>query len=109
MCVETGTVTENDEVMTKVIYQCYLQIDKGVRLENEDPFNENAELTNHMRQEWRELNGLTGWSIEDFNKANQSPNFSFTKQFGKRIVNSFMNTFPPLDNSISDFYEHFNQ
>ncbi len=48
-------------------------------------------------------------SIEDFNITNRSPNFLFKKQFGKHIVDAFMDTFfTPLENYISDFYECFN-
>ena len=51
-----------------------------------------------------------GCSIEDFNNTNRSPNSLFKKQFGKRIVNAFMDTFfTPLENYISDFYSHFIQ
>ncbi len=62
----TGVVSENDKVLTKVIIRCYLQIDRGVRFTYDDPLDANAELTNCKKQEWRELNGLTGCSIEDF-------------------------------------------
>ena len=49
-------------------------------------------------------------SIEDFNNTNRSPNSSFKKQFGKRIVNAYMDTFfNPLENYISDLYAHFIQ
>ena len=41
---KTGVVS--DKVMTKVIFQCYLQIDRGVRFKSEDPLDANAKLTN---------------------------------------------------------------
>ena len=44
---KTGVVSETDKVMTKVIFQCYLQIDRGVRFKSEDPLDANAKLTNH--------------------------------------------------------------
>ncbi len=43
---KTGVVSETDKVMTKVIFQCYLQIDRGVRFKSEDPLDTNAKLTN---------------------------------------------------------------
>ncbi len=43
---KTGVVSETDKVMTKVIFQCYLQIDRGMRFKSEDPLDANAELTN---------------------------------------------------------------
>ena len=105
---KTGVVSDTDKVMTKVIFQCYLQIDRGVRFKREDPLDPNAVLTNREKREWRELDGLTGCSIEDFNNTNRSPDSSFKKQFGKRIVNAFMDTFfTPLENYISDFYARF--
>ncbi len=42
----SGIVSETEKVMTKVIFQCYLQIDRGVRFKNEDPLDKNAKLTN---------------------------------------------------------------
>ena len=39
---ETGTVTEKDKVMTSVIDQCYVQIDRGVMFRSDDHFDENA-------------------------------------------------------------------
>ncbi len=39
---ETGVVTEKDKVMIEVIYQCYLQSDRGVMFKNEAPLDENA-------------------------------------------------------------------
>ena len=106
---KTGVVSDTDKVMTKVIFQCYLQIDRGVRFKREDPLDPNAKLTNREKREWRELDGLTGCSIEDFNNTNRSPNSSFKKQFGKRIVNAFMDTFfTPLEN-YNSVYAHFIQ
>ena len=46
---KTGVVSDTDKVMTKVIFQCYLQIDRGVRFENEDPLHTNAKLTNRKK------------------------------------------------------------
>ena len=46
---KTGVVSETDKVMTKVIFQCYLQIDMGVRFKREDPLDPNAKLTNHEK------------------------------------------------------------
>ena len=94
-------MSDTDKVMTKVIFQCYLQLDRGVRFKNKDPLDRNAKLTNREKQEWRELDGLMGCSIEDFNNTNRSSNSSFKNQFGKRIVNAFMDTFfTPLENYI---------
>ncbi len=104
----TGVVSETDKVLTKVIIRCYLQIDRGVRFTNDDPLDANAELTNREKREWRELDGLTGCSIEDFNNTNRSANSSFKKQFWRRIVGAFMDTFfSPLENYMSDFYARF--
>ncbi len=103
-------MSDTDKVMMKVNFQCHLQIDRGVRFQSEDPLDANAKLTNREKREWRELDGLTGCSIEDFNNTNRSPNSSFKKQFGKQIVNAFMDTFfTPLENYISDFYVLFIQ
>ncbi len=105
---KTEVVSETDKVMTKLTFQCYLQIDRGVRFKSEDPLDANAKLTNRDKQEWRELDRLTGCSIEDFNNTNRSPNSSFKKLFGKQIVNAFMDAFfTPLENYISDFHAHF--
>ncbi len=90
------TSQNTDKVMMKVIFKCYLQIDRGVRFKSEDPLDANAKLTNRDKREWRKLDQLTGCSIEDFNNTNRSPNSSIKKQFGKRIVNTFMDTFLPL-------------
>ncbi len=46
---KTGVVSETDKVMTKFIFQCYLQIDRGVRFKREDPLDRNAELTNREK------------------------------------------------------------
>ncbi len=46
---KTGDVSETDKVMTKVIFQCYLQIDRGVRFKSEDPLDPNAKLTNREK------------------------------------------------------------
>ncbi len=43
---KTGVVSETDKVMTKVIFQCHLQIDRGVRFKREDPLDANDTLTN---------------------------------------------------------------
>ncbi len=43
---KTGVVSETDKVMTKVIFQCYLQIDREVRFKSEDPLDAHAKLTN---------------------------------------------------------------
>ena len=45
-CAERRFVTEKDKLMTKVMYQCYLQIDKRVRFKDVDPLDENAVMTN---------------------------------------------------------------
>ncbi len=47
---KTGVVSETDKVMMKVIFQCYLQIDRGVRFKSEDPLDANAKLTNREKQ-----------------------------------------------------------
>ena len=47
---KTGVVSDTDRVMTKVIFQCYLQIDRGVRFKNEDPLDPNTKLTNHEKR-----------------------------------------------------------
>ena len=92
-------MSETDKVMMNVIFQCYLQIDRKVRFKYEDPLDANAKLTNHKKQADRELDGLTGYSIEDFNNTNRSPNSLFKKQLVKQIVNAFMDTFfSPLKN-----------
>ena len=46
---KTGVVSETDKVMTQVIFQCYLQIDRGVRFKSEDPLDANAKLTNREK------------------------------------------------------------
>ncbi len=46
---KTGVVSETDKVMTKVVFLCYLQIDRGERFKNEDPLDANAKLTNHKK------------------------------------------------------------
>ena len=46
---KTGVVSDTDKVMTKVIFQCYLQIDRGVRFKNSDPLDPNAKLTNREK------------------------------------------------------------
>ncbi len=43
---KTGDESHTDKVMTKVIFQCYLQIDRGVRFKSVDPLDPNAKLTN---------------------------------------------------------------
>ena len=48
---KTGVVSETDKVMTKVIFECYLQADRGVRFNSEDPLDANAKLTNHDKRE----------------------------------------------------------
>ena len=44
-CAEPGA-TKKDKLITKVIYQCYVKIDGGVRCKKDDPLNENAVLIN---------------------------------------------------------------
>ena len=83
---KTGVVSETDKVMTNIIsFHCYLQIDRGVRFKREDPLDPNAKLTNRETREWRELDGLTGCSIEDFNNTNRSPNSSFKNSLGSKL------------------------
>ncbi len=82
----TGVVSETDKVLTEVIIRCYRQIDRGVRFTNDDPLDANAELTNREKREWRELDGLTGCSIEDFNNTNRSPNSSSKNSLGSALL-----------------------
>ena len=45
-----GAVTGEDKVMTKIMQQCYLQIDIGVKFKDVDPLDENAVMTNCNNQ-----------------------------------------------------------
>ncbi len=46
---KTRVVYETDGAMTKVIFQCYIQIDRGVRFKSQDPLDANAKLTNREK------------------------------------------------------------
>ena len=103
---KTGVVSDTDKVMTKVIFQCYLQIDRGVRFESEDPLDANAKLTNCEKREWRELDGLTGCSIEDFNNTNRSPNSSFKNSLGSELSTTLWTPFLPLWRTTFQIFMH---
>lgn len=75
-----------------------------------DPKYDNAVLTNHNNQELQERDGLTGFSIDDFNNTNCTVKSSFQKQFSRRIVNNIMESFfPSVENYMSDFFQRFNK
>ncbi len=103
---KTGVVSETDKVMTKVIFQFYLQIDRGVRFKSEDPLDTNAKLTKLEKREWRELDGWRGCSIEDFNNTNRSPNSLFKNSSGSKLSTPLWTPFLPLWRTTFQIFMH---